>query len=182
MGRCFRPATGIPTVTSINGFPLAATSSDPSYAVNNVETLIVPGSGVIMGGSGFDAVDGVAVNVFGAAGNAGPIFVKPGSGGLSPTSLNFTLPVGVPTGPGSLVVINKGSDAKYSKSSNAVSVPIGAVLTVSSVTQSGCTVTVNGAGFAVTPPGRPPVTVINLFDSQPGGVVNIAAWQPAASR
>ena len=31
------PATGLPTITSINGVGLAATSSDPSYATNNVQ-------------------------------------------------------------------------------------------------------------------------------------------------
>lgn len=70
---------GIPTLTSINHLPLAATTSTP----NNVPTVIIQGSSVPMGGSGFDTVHGVAVNVFCACppfGNAGPVDVNPGSG------------------------------------------------------------------------------------------------------
>ena len=37
------PAAGIPSITSINGVGLAATSSDPNFATNNVETVVVQG-------------------------------------------------------------------------------------------------------------------------------------------
>jgi len=161
----YAPA-GIPSLTSIDGIDLAATSSDPNYATNNVQTVIVQGSSVTLGGTGFDAADGVAVNVFGASGNVGPVYVNPGTGGLSSTSFNFTLPIGVPTGPGSLVVVNKGSDGKYGKSSNAVSVPIGAHVHVTSVSQNVSTLTVNGSGFSA-------LTVINFFNAQGGGVLNL---------
>jgi hypothetical protein len=65
------------------------------------------------------------------------------------------------------VVSNKGADGKYSKKSNAVSAPIGQQITVTSVTQSGNTITVNGTGFST-------LTVINFFNQQSGGnVVNL---------
>ncbi len=91
---------GIPTLNSINGVGLAATSSDPNFATNNVQTVIVQGSSVRLGGTGFDAAHGVAVNVFCACvgGKIGPLFVGPGNG-LTSTSLSITVPASVPTGP-----------------------------------------------------------------------------------
>jgi hypothetical protein len=46
------PTAGIPSLTTINGFGLATTSSNPSYAANNVETVVVPGKVVTLGGTG----------------------------------------------------------------------------------------------------------------------------------
>ena len=46
-------AAGIPSLTSINGKGLAATSSDPDYATNNVEAVVAQGTMVKLGGSGF---------------------------------------------------------------------------------------------------------------------------------
>ena len=66
------------------------------------------------------------------------------------------------TGPGSFVVSNRGDDGTYSKKSNAVSVPIGAQITIDSVVQKGTTIQVNGTGFS-------PLTVINFFNAQAGG-------------
>ena len=162
-------AAGIPSLTSINGFGLASSSSDPSVATNNVETLVRQDTTVNLGGNGFDTVNGAAVNVFCdcTGGKVGPFRVPPGTKGFTTTSLNFTLPADTTTGPGSFVVINKGADGKYSKKSNAVSAPIGQLITVTSVTQSGSTITVNGTGFST-------VTVINFFNQQSGGnVVNL---------
>ncbi len=161
-------AAGIPTLKSINGAPLAATSSSPDFATNNVQTVIIQGTSVTLGGSGFDAANGVAVNVFCACprGNAGPIFVNPGSGGLTSSSFSFTLPRGMPTGPGSLAVINKGADGRYSKSSNAVSVPVGTRISVTSLKQSGSTITVDGTGFST-------LTVINFFNQQGATAPNL---------
>ena len=155
-------AAGIPTLTQINHVGLAATSSEPSYAANNVETIVEQGTSVTLNGTGFDATNGMAVNVFCACtgGKVGPFMVTPGPA-LTSTSFSFPLPVSVPTGPGSVVVINKGADGAFSKSSNAVSVPIGAAITVTSVTQSGATITVNGTGFST-------LTVINFFNQRVG--------------
>jgi hypothetical protein len=68
-------------------------------------------------------------------------------------------------------VSNKGADGKYSRKSNAVSVPIGAKIAVTSVGQSGTTIAVNGAGFSA-------LTVINFFNAQGGGVVNLGGLKP----
>ena len=170
----YAPA-GVPTLTHINGAPLAPTSGAPDFAPNNVQTVIMSGKSVTLSGSGFDAVHGVAVNVFCACpgGNAGPVSVNPGSGGLTSSSFSFTLPANVPTGPASLAVVNKGNF----KSSNSVSVPVGAQIAITSITQLSNTITVNGRCFA-------PATVINFFNQQGlttpnlGGIVGGAAVIP----
>jgi len=170
----FGPFIGdVPTITTINSVGLALTSLNPDFAVNNVETVVVPGSFVTLGGMGFDTVNGVAIDLFCACprGKVGPFFVKPGS--FTSTSVSFNLPLSTPTGPGSFVVSNAGTSGTYSKKSNAVSVPIGAQILVASVAEAparddtrGATITVNGAGFF-------PLTVINFFNAQKGGVVNL---------
>jgi photosystem II stability/assembly factor-like uncharacterized protein len=166
-------AAGFPSITSINGVGLAATSSNPSYATDNVETVAPQGSAVTIGGSGFDTANGVAVDVFCACtgGKVGPFFLNPGDAGLHAAQVIFTLPPkgaanSPATGPASFVVSNKGSSGSYSKKSNAVAAVIGAQIAVSSVTQAGSTLTVNGTGFSK-------LTVINFFNSQSGGVVNL---------
>jgi hypothetical protein len=169
------PAAGIPSITGINKVGLAATSSDPSYATNNVKTVVVQGKTVTLEGMGFDTTNGVAVDLFCACtgGKVGPYFFNHGSG-FSSTLISFTLPPRGPnpaTGPGSFVVSNRGTDGKYSKKSNAVSVPIGQQITLTSVTQAGSTITVNGTGFST-------LTVINLFNAQGGGVVNLGGLGP----
>jgi pseudomonalisin len=162
-------AAGIPTVTSINGKGLAATSSDPRYATNNVETVITQGSSVNVGGTGFDSTNGVAVLVFCAcppSGRLPTIFIGGGSPGLSSSLLTFTLPTATPTGPVSLMVVNSGPGGGFDKASNAVSVVAGAAISVTSVSQAGSTITVHGTGFST-------LTVINFFNTQSGGVVNL---------
>jgi hypothetical protein len=164
------PTAGIPSLTTVNGFGLATTSSDPSYATNNVETVVVPGKVVTLGGTGFDTANGVAVDLFCdcTGGKVGPFFFNPGSG-YTTTSISFTLPPSGPnpaTGPGSFVVSNRGTDGEYSKKSNAVSVPIGQLVSISSVSQAGSTIMVNGTGFST-------LTVINFFNAQASGVVNL---------
>ena len=162
------PAAGIPSLTSINGKALAATSSDPSYATNNVETVIRQNTTVTLGGTGFDTTHGVAVDVFCACpgGKVTTSFLGPGNPNLTSTQIKFTLATGAVTGPGSVVVSNAGFTSSYAMKSNAVSVPIGARITVTSVTQIGKNITVAGTGFS-------PLTVINLFNAQPGGSVNL---------
>jgi hypothetical protein len=54
-----------------------------------------------------------------------------------------------------------------------VSVPIGGRITVSSVGQSGKTITVNGTGFST-------LTVINFFNLQGGGAVNLGGLKGGA--
>ena len=158
-------SAGIPTIKTVDGASLAATSSDPSYAVNNVETLVAQGSTLKVGGTGFDTRHGSAVDVFCAGGKLGPFLLKPGDPGLTAIQISVTLPAkgvppgGLPTGPGSIVVSNSGSAGDYIKKSNAVAVPIGALLTISKVGQTGSTILVDGTGFST-------LTVINLFNAQ----------------
>lgn len=77
-------AAGIPSLTSINGKGLAATSSDPDYATNNIETVVAQGTIVKLGGSGFDTTNGVAVDVlYDCSGKVGAFPVTPGSAGLA---------------------------------------------------------------------------------------------------
>ncbi len=64
------------------------------------------------------------------------------------------------------MVINKGADGSFSKMSNAVSVPIGNRIAITSVSQSAKTVTVGGAGFST-------LTVVNFFNLVGGVTVNL---------
>jgi hypothetical protein len=170
-------AVGIPSLTTINGAGLAPTSADPRFAADNVETVVVPGSLLSLGGSGFDVTNGIAVDVFCACagGKVGPFMLGPGNPGLHPALIRFTLPPtgpdAPPIGPSAIVVSNKGTAGTYSMKSNAVAVPIGAAISVSSVSQSGDTVRVDGTGFST-------LTVINFFNSQPDGVVNLGGLKP----
>ncbi len=175
------PASGIPSLTTVNGVGLAATSSNPNFATDNVETVIPQGSVVKLGGTTFDSVNGVAIDLFCACpgGKVGPFFLNPGNPGLSSKLLSFLLPAkgkpgSPPTGPGSFVISNAGAAHTFTKKTNAVSVPIGAKITVTSVTQSVKTVTVNGAGFST-------LTVINLFNKQGSGVANLGGLKPGGT-
>ncbi len=167
-------AAGIPTIKTIDGKGLAVTSGNPGFATNNVETVVKQGSVVALGGSGFDTVNGVAIDLFCACphGKVGPFLLGPGDPGLSPALVSFNLPMvglaGSPAiGPGSFVISNKGGDGTYGGKSNAVSVPIGASITVISVVQSGARIQVMGTGFSS-------LTVINFFNTRPAGMVNLA--------
>ena len=161
-------AAGIPSITSINGVGLAATSSDPSYATDNVETVVPQGLTVKLGGGGFDVANGAAVDLFCACpgGKIATIFLSPGDPRLTAAQLSVVIPAGTPTGPGSFVVSNAGAAKDFAKKSNAVSVPIGQQITLTSVVQAGSTITVTGTGFST-------LTVINFFNLQPKGVVNL---------
>ena len=165
------PGSGIPSITKINGVGLAPIN--PMFPTNNVPTVVPQGAVVTVGGAGFDITHGAAVDVFCACpgGKVGPFFLNPGNSGLSAAQIKFTLPAkGLPnspaTGPGSFVVSNAGAGKTYSKKSNAVSAPIGAKISVLSVSQAGSIITVHGTGFST-------LTVINFFNKQGAMVVNL---------
>jgi hypothetical protein len=168
------PLKGIPTLKTINGKGLAKTSSDPSFATNNVETVVPQGTTVKLGGTGFDTANGVAVDIFCAWPPTGKLTTFFNKGDLRVTSTQIMyplpakgLPMSPPTGPASFRVSNKGTAVPfYAKQSNAVSVPIGAQISVKLVTQLGGIITVNGTGFST-------LTVINLFNTQGGAAVNL---------
>ena len=175
------PPAGIPTIKTINGADLAATSSDPTFATNNVEVVVPQGTTVKLGGTAFDVVNGVGVDLFCACppnGKLPTMFLNHGDLRLTSTQIMYPLPAqrmpnSPPTGPGAFVVSNKGADGQYSKKSNAVSVPIGEKISVLSVTQAGGTITVNGTGFST-------LTVINFFNTQGAKVVNLGGLGPGA--
>ncbi|MDX2171200.1 MAG: hypothetical protein SF182_29290 [Deltaproteobacteria bacterium] len=148
-------AANIPTIRTVNG--VAVHTVDPTVPLAYVETVVAPGATVTVGGSGFNAP---LVNLFTASGNLGPLSPLPGG---NAASFQITIPANAPAGPGSLQVVNNPYTGNVI--SNAVSVPIGALVTISGISQSGSVVTVDGTGFST-------VSVINLFAQQSGGGVN----------
>jgi len=181
-------ADGFPNLTGINGIALSATSADPAYATDNVETHLFPGTTVMLKGNGFDLVHGIAIDLFCdcPGEKISTIFLGPGNPGLTATALTIALPAagagGPATGPGSFVISNRGAAGDYAIKSNAVSVPIGASVTVTSIKQTGCTVTIDGTGFAMTGTGLPDLTVINLFNRQASGAVNLGGISGGAAK
>jgi hypothetical protein len=171
------PAVGIPSITGINGVAIDSDSVNPGIAAANVETVVAQGTPVAINGAGFDTVNGVAVDLFCAcpSGKVGPLYLDPGNPNLTATRVALMLPAAgpnaPPAGPGSFVVVNKGNDGSFSRSSNAVSVPIGQRITVASVSQSARIVTVQGSGFSV-------LTVINLFAMRGTAAVNFGGLAP----
>jgi hypothetical protein len=147
-------ASNIPTIRSVNGVTVHAV--DATVPLAFVETVVPQGATIAIGGTGFNAP---LVNLFTATGNFGPLV--PLAGG-SATNLQVVVPAGAPTGPGSFQIVN--SPYTGNVVSNAVSVPIGALVTITSVTQTTGVVTVNGTGFST-------VSVINMFAGASGGGV-----------
>jgi sugar lactone lactonase YvrE len=150
------PGLGMPTIRQIDGVDISP--ADPSIPLANVETVVTQGATVTLTGSGFD---GALVNLFTASGNFGPLTPLAGS---TADELRIVVPANTPTGPGSFQVVN--SPYTGNVLSNAVSVPIGARVTISYIDQSGDTVTVTGTGFSS-------LTVINLFNRQGNGAPNL---------
>ncbi len=149
-------SANLPTILSLNG--VGVRPADPSIPTAHVETVVVPGATLTIGGSGFN---GALVNLFSAAGAHGPLAPLPGA---SAAQLQVTVPAGVPTGPGALQVVN--SPYVGNVVSNAVSAPIGAVVGITAVGQTGAVVTVDGTGFSSR-------SVINLFNRQGAAVPNL---------
>jgi hypothetical protein len=153
-------ASGIPSIATING--VALRPFDPTIPLATVETVVLQGTTVTITGSGFS---NPLVNLFTATGNKGPL--APLSGATS-TQFQIVIPADTPTGPGSFQVVN----APYTGNvlSNAVSVPIGALVSIGDVGQEGSTVTIHGSGFSV-------LSVINLFaHNMQGGVSNFGGF------
>ena len=151
---------GVPSVTGLGGVALSTTSTDPAIGLANVETVVARGATLTIQGSAFASSK---VNIFTATGNIGPL--SPSA--QTATSISVLVPANAPIGPGSVQVVN--AKGKF-RSSNAVSAPIGAPITVSSALQDGATVTVHGSGFNT-------LTVINLFAQSGGVVVNAGGFQ-----
>ena len=94
---------------------------------------------------------------------------------LSSTSISFTLPATGPnapaTGPGSFVVSNKGATGVQPEEQRGLGADRQRDHPVSFGDAGASTITVNGTGFST-------LTVINLFNMQGGGVVNLGGLKP----
>ena len=152
-------SAGFPSITHINTLGLAP--PDPGVSLAHIDTAVPKGFWITVEGTGF--ADPV-VNLFAAAGNVGPLTPMAGA---TATRLQVLIPVGAPTGPGTFQVVNRPS---Y-RVSNAVAAVIGRQLGISSVSVTGSTITVTGTGFS-------PVSVVNLFNRQGDGVVNLGGYGP----
>lgn len=150
-----------PSIETVNGIALNA--ADCSAPVAFVQTVFTQNASATFTGKNFT---GPLANLFTASGNQGPITPSASNA----TSITLTIPGGAPTGPGSVQIVNNPYTGNVQ--SNAVSVPIGALLSVSSVSQTGSTVTVTGTGFSS-------LSVINLFNAQSGSVVNLGGLNGA---
>jgi hypothetical protein len=166
---CGDPADDIPTITTIGGTPLS-TTLEAGVPVAHADTVVTPASAVTITGTGFNDP---GVNVFGAdLDNPGQVknygAVWPSAG--TATSFEITIPADLPAGPANFQVVN--SPYAGNVQSNSVSSVALAQLSISSVTVSGDTVTVNGTGFS-------PLSVINLFNLQGSGVANLGGLNEA---
>jgi hypothetical protein len=145
---------GLPTITHIDGTAVAP--ADLRVGLAHIDTVVRKGATVTLTGTGF--ADPV-VNVFTAAGNIGPL--EPLAGATA-TEIRVAIPNSAPTGPGNFQVVNRPG---YQVSA-AVAAVLGAVPTISRVSASGGTITVDGTGFS-------PVSVINLYNKQGEIVLNL---------
>jgi hypothetical protein len=131
------PALGLPTLSEINSTGIAADSTQPGFAVANVETVVPTGLPMNLGGSDFDTTHGVAVDLFCVCpgGKVGPFFLNPGDPGLSATNITLNVPGSGPnqpaTGPASFRVSNAGTDGEYTQQTAAVATVIGARVSTS---------------------------------------------------
>ena len=175
-------AAGFPSLTSIDGVGLAATSKDPSFATDNVETVVVQGSTVAFGGTGFDTTNGVAVDLYCACprGKVGPFFLNPGAPGLTSRLINYRAGHGTPTRRSpvrahSWLATRAAADLYKLSRATRSRCQSGQLISVTSVRQAGSTITVNGTGFST-------LTVINFFNKQGASVVNLGGISGGVSK
>ncbi len=147
-------SAGFPTITALNGMPL--NPPDPSVPLANVSAAIAQDALLAITGTGFS---NPVVAIYSS--NPSAAALEPVSPPTS-TQVQVRVPLDIPTGPGSLQVLNRPSF----RGSNLVSAPIGERIRLDGVSRSGTTITATGAGFSVR-------TIISFFNAQPGGVVNL---------
>ena len=146
----------LPTITQIDGADVQAPTQQ--VPLGYVETSIQQDTGITVDGTGFA---NPIVNLFTSTGK---LSIVPEAGGTD-TSFTMIVPAAATTGPGALQVINRGAGTPWPVSA-AVSVSIGAEIDITGITVTDGRVYVTGSGFS-------PLTVINLFNRTPGGVVNL---------
>jgi sugar lactone lactonase YvrE len=156
-------SAGYPTITAING--TALNPADSAVPVANVSIALGQNTTATLTGTGF--VNPI-VALYSSDPNAAALEPLPG---WTSTQLQVQIPSNIPTGPGSIVVLNRPSFV----GSNPVSVPIGERIRLDSLSQNGFNITVNGAGFSVR-------TIISFFNAQAGGVVNLGGIVNGLSR
>jgi hypothetical protein len=150
------PGAGIASITAINGVGLSP--PDTGVPLANVATVIDTGGVATITGTGFS-------NPVVALFSSNPAVALEPLAGWTSTQLQVFVPADVPTGPGSVQVVNRPSFV----GSVAVSVPLGEQIRLDSLVQNGDgTITVTGAGLS-------PLTIISFFNLQPSGVVNLGA-------
>jgi glucose/arabinose dehydrogenase len=154
------PALNIPTITGVNGSPIQG----PDQVMNGiyVNVSVFPSTWVLLSGSGFNTP---GVNLYAAAGNLGPLAVR----NVTDTQLEAFIPANAPLGLAGFQVVN--SPYSGNVGSQVVYASLGSAPTITSVTQMGTAVTVNGTGFASG-------AVINFFNQQGAGVVNLGGLWP----
>jgi alpha-tubulin suppressor-like RCC1 family protein/sugar lactone lactonase YvrE len=155
------PGHNIPTILAIDDEPLAAVT--PGVNLAHVDTVIAGGATVTLVGMGFSSP---LVNLFTADGNIGPLVPLPGG---TASVIQVRLPASAPVGPANFQVVN----APFAGTvvSNAVSAVIGSIPEITRVEVAGTTVTVIGLGFSR-------LSVINLYNRQGTGVVNLGGFGP----
>jgi hypothetical protein len=163
------PAAGYPTILSVNGVTLGP--ADTSVPLAHADTVLARGALAVLVGTGFTDP---LVNLFTADGNLGPLTPLPG---FTSTHVGVIVPAGAPAGPGSLQLVNRapGPGGTVHTASNAVAAVLHATPTITSVSVAGSMVTVTGTGFSR-------LSVINLFNRQGGGVVNLGGLSGGAAR
>ena len=155
----------MPTITRIDGTDLAP--ADLAIGLAHADVVVAKGTTVTLTGTGFN---NAKVNIYTAGGNLGPLTPLAGA---TASQIQVSIPAGATTGPANFQVVN--SPYTGNVISNAVAAVLGARPTITAVTVAGGTVTVTGTGFSV-------VSVINLFNVQGGGVVNIGGIGPSGPR
>jgi hypothetical protein len=163
-------ADNLPTLKMVNGTSRSS-SLDPGVPVAHTDTVVAPGATITIGGTGFN---NPGVDVFAASTSSpdpAPTAVLcpvakygPAFPGGSATSLEFTVPANVPPGPAIFQLTN--SPYAGNVKSNTASAVAGASPTITSVSIAGSTITVLGTGFSC-------LSVINLYNMQGAGVVNL---------
>jgi ELWxxDGT repeat protein len=149
-------ADNIPTILTVRGTGLAPASI--AIGVAHADTVSGRGETITITGTGFS---NPLVNLFTAAGNIGPLAP---TGPWTATGFQVTVPGTAPAGPGNFQVVNGPYTGNVA--SNAVATVLVSQPAITSVNVTGPTVTVTGAGFST-------LSVINLYNAQGGGVVNL---------
>ena len=168
-------AAGLPSITGLNGNVLAATSIDPDFAVANVETTLLQGSPVVINGTGFDITHGVAVDVFCACHGRQAADQVPRTRQSQPeVQFDHLHPA---ADDADRTGVDHREQRRRRQLQRQEQRGVGAAGGADhrdqghQIGKPGSTVTVDGTGFST-------LTVINLFNTQARGSVNLGGLKP----